>query len=88
MYLFFWRFDFIYMEGNGLLIYLYINGRTFYGIEVSYENYFFGDLIYICGTYGRGLFLYKCHKLHRFYICFIWKSESLSQHRNLAGYMN
>ena len=47
MYLFFWRFDLIYMEGNGLLIYLYINGRTFYGIEVSYENYFFGDLIYM-----------------------------------------
>jgi hypothetical protein len=37
----------MYMEGNGLLIYIYINGCTFYGIELSYENYFFGDLIYI-----------------------------------------
>jgi len=88
MYLFFWRFDLIYMEGSGLLVYLYINGRTLYGIELSYKNYFFGDLICICETYSRGLFYINVTKLHRLYICFIWKSESLSQHRNLAGYMN
>jgi len=47
MYLFFWRFDLIYMEGNGLLVYVYIYGRIFCNMEQSYENYFFGDLIYI-----------------------------------------